>query len=191
MEIRKTFKFEMAHCVRKAYTERCSKSIHGHSYIVEIVLGSDFIEGAGFDKAGMLIDFGKVKKLFKEFIDLFDHASMHWRRVETKEYLDFYWNNYDRVIITDFNSTAEIQAMMFRNTLNQLILFGIIDDKIPQNLVHVKKVRVHETSTGYAESSQKDCTEKCLIEYVPKSTDFKHLDKNSELAKTLDEIHRK
>lgn len=186
MEIRKTFKFEMAHVVRKAYSKRCSRNIHGHSYLVEVILGQDLIEKAGLDDSGMLIDFGKVKKLFGDFIDLFDHASMHWRQVETKEYLNFYLNNYDRVIVTDFNSTAEIQAIMFRNVFNQFLLYN---SETMKTLAFVKSVKVHETSTGYAESQQKNCTEVCLMKYIPKSTDFKHLDKDSELAKMLDKIH--
>ena len=38
MLIRKLFKFENAHIVRGCSTRRCSHSIHGHSYKVELLL---------------------------------------------------------------------------------------------------------------------------------------------------------
>jgi 6-pyruvoyltetrahydropterin/6-carboxytetrahydropterin synthase len=59
MDIRKEFKYEMAHIVRKARTERCSKNIHGHSYVAELVFEGDIA-----DKAEMLLDFGIIKKVF-------------------------------------------------------------------------------------------------------------------------------
>ena len=34
-------------------------------------------------------------------------------------------------------------------------------------------------------------TAECMIDYVPKSSDFKHLNKESKLAKILDEVHKK
>lgn len=194
MEIRKTFKFEMAHIVRKAYSQRCAKSIHGHSYKVELYFQNDLIEGKGLDEAGMLIDFGLVKKLFNEFMDLFDHALVLWRKAEPKEDIKFFNDRYERVIVTDFTSSAEVQAMMFRNTLNQIIMYSFEKlrkmGQLNSTTAHVSKVIVHETSTGKAISSQKDCTEKCMVEYVPKSSDFKHINKNGELARILDEVHR-
>lgn len=188
MEIRKTFKYEMAHVVRKAYSQRCAKSIHGHSYTVEILFKNDLIEGKGLDNAGMLVDFGQIKDLINDFMDLYDHASCHWRQAEKPKFIDFFWNEFERVIIHDFPSSAEIQALMFRNVLNQILMYSHGENGF-SNMVHVSKVRVHETLTGYAESSQKDCTETCDMKYVPKSTDYKHLDKDSRIAKILDKIH--
>jgi len=38
MLIRKLFRFENAHIVRNCSSDRCSRSLHGHSYVVEFLL---------------------------------------------------------------------------------------------------------------------------------------------------------
>ncbi|MEL0028882.1 MAG: 6-carboxytetrahydropterin synthase, partial [Perlucidibaca sp.] len=38
MLIRKLFRFENAHIVRNCSSDRCRRSIHGHSYQVEVLL---------------------------------------------------------------------------------------------------------------------------------------------------------
>ena len=73
MIIRKLFKFEGAHIVRNCSSVRCKKSIHGHSYVVEVFFSSD-----GFDNGMMVMDFGLMKGTIKDFIDGFDHAYSMW-----------------------------------------------------------------------------------------------------------------
>ena len=53
MIIRKLFKFEGSHIVRNCTSDRCSHSLHGHSYKVELFLTADHL-----DNAGMVVDFG-------------------------------------------------------------------------------------------------------------------------------------
>ena len=53
MIIRKLFEFENAHIVRFCSSKRCKSSIHGHSYKVEVLLESKYL-----DNAGMVYDFG-------------------------------------------------------------------------------------------------------------------------------------
>jgi 6-pyruvoyltetrahydropterin/6-carboxytetrahydropterin synthase len=48
MIIRKQFKFEGAHIVRNCTTRRCKKSIHGHSYVVEVFFTSNKLYDFGF-----------------------------------------------------------------------------------------------------------------------------------------------
>lgn len=52
MKITKQFKFELAHRLVDSYSKKC-QSIHGHSYLAEVVL-----EGYELDTTGMLMDFG-------------------------------------------------------------------------------------------------------------------------------------
>ena len=64
MIIRKLFKFENAHIVRKCTSTRCSESIHGHSYKVEVLTKSNFL-----DNGQMVYDFGLMKGYIKDLID--------------------------------------------------------------------------------------------------------------------------
>ena len=70
MIIRKMFKFENAHIVRFCSSKRCKTSIHGHSYRAEILLESNFL-----DNAGMVYDFGLMKREIGCIIDSFDHCT--------------------------------------------------------------------------------------------------------------------
>ena len=56
MIIRKLFKFEGAHIVRDCSSDRCKKSIHGHSYLAEVKFKASHL-----DNAGMVLDFGLMK----------------------------------------------------------------------------------------------------------------------------------
>ena len=73
MLIRKLFKFENAHIVRNCSTRRCSHSIHGHSYKVELLL-----EAHALDHGQMIYDFGLLKHGPRTLIDAFDHAVAIW-----------------------------------------------------------------------------------------------------------------
>lgn len=52
MLIRKLFKFENAHVVRNCTSDRCKRSIHGHSYKVELLL-----KASKLDHGQMVYDF--------------------------------------------------------------------------------------------------------------------------------------
>ncbi len=73
MLIRKLFKFESAHIVRDCSTRRCSRSLHGHSYKIELLL-----EAHALDQGQMVYDFGLLKQGPRELIDAFDHAVTLW-----------------------------------------------------------------------------------------------------------------
>ena len=137
MQIRKLFKFEMAHIVRKAFSTRCAKNIHWHSYLLEV-----FLEGKELDEAGMVLDFGLVKKEVNDFIDSFDHTLCIWNLPEEKALVEFATKNFERVIVLPFNSTAEMQAKMFYELISKLL---------SKYTIKVSKCIVHETTTGYAE----------------------------------------
>ena len=81
MIIRKLFKFENAHIVRGCSTIKCRSSLHGHSYKVELLFESNFL-----DNGQMVYDFGLMKQNMKDIIDAFDHAITLWNE-DDKEYL--------------------------------------------------------------------------------------------------------
>jgi len=152
MLIRRIFKAETAHIVRNAYTERCKNNIHGHSYEYEL-----FLKSTDLDNAGMVTDFTFVKKYFNPLFDSFDHASILMTN-EKEEIKDCFLKNFERVVIADWNSTAELQSRFF-TIISYYIIVYLNTYKLWENgerNVRVKSVRVHETKTGYAECTADD-----------------------------------
>ena len=148
MKIRKLFKFEGAHIVRDCSSDRCKKSIHGHSYIVEVFLESDSI-----DNGQMVVDFGLLKGNVKDVIDSFDHAYSMWDR-ETNDYKKFMKENSERWIEMPVSPSAEMYSLMFYAIIHT-ILFKTKWNNGEEN-VKLHSVRVHETATGWAESFYDD-----------------------------------
>lgn len=151
MIIRKLYRFEACHVVRGCNSQRCKQNFHGHSYVVEI-----FFESSMLTDYGMVIDFGDLKKIgVAEFIDKLDH-SWHFSTNEADEIKDFIRNNNERWIELPFNPTAENYAAWIHKVVSGLITKAIADNQLDNHFADVKSVRVHETATGYAESSTLD-----------------------------------
>lgn len=148
MLIRKQYKFEGAHVVRGCSSERCKKSIHGHSYVVEVFLQSDSL-----DNGMMVYDFGLMKSTIHELIDSFDHAYTIWDK-ENEQFKQFIFDNSDRWVQLPVSPSAECYSV---------ILFAFIDNILKNTTmvngehgVRLHSVRVHETTTGYAEAFKED-----------------------------------
>jgi 6-pyruvoyltetrahydropterin/6-carboxytetrahydropterin synthase len=128
--IRKVLKFEAAHVLDSSYS-KCCQQIHGHSYLVEL-----YFQAKKLNKDGMVIDFGLVKEVAGELIERFDHAI-----IVSGLYCDKFTDPTSpssKVRIVFYNPTAENMARDFYNKIKR---------KIPK----LFKVRVHETTTGWAE----------------------------------------
>lgn len=152
MIIRRIFKAETSHIVRGAYSTKCDKNLHGHSYLYGL-----FLSATELDNAGMVTDFTFVKKYFNSLFDSFDHASILMTS-EKDEIKDCFLKNFERVVIADWNSTAELQSRFF-TTISYFIIKYLNENKLWENGeqdVKVKSVRVHETKTGYAECTVGD-----------------------------------
>lgn len=148
MIIRKEFEFENAHIVRFCSSKRCKSSIHGHSYKVEILLESKYL-----DNAGMVYDFGLLKQEVKQIIDSFDHAITLFKN-DDQEYLEQMKKFSSRWIILPLNVSAENFCRIF---------FVLIDTLLKQTKmingeqgVYLKSIIVHETKTGYAQGFKED-----------------------------------
>ena len=111
MIIRKQFKFEGAHLVRNCSSERCKKSIHGHSYIVEV-----FLESYYLDNGQMVVDFGLLKGTIKDFLDSFDHTYSIWDE-EKDEFKGFMKSNSARWVEMPVSPSAEMYSLMFLNAI--------------------------------------------------------------------------
>jgi len=180
MIIRKKFKFEGAHIVRNCSTDRCKKSIHGHSYEVEVFFTSNKL-----DNGYMILDFGLTKKHIKNIIDSFDHAYSMWVGEESS-FKEFFKANSQRWIEMPVSPSAESYSLMFLKFIDHILKNTTFSNG--EGDVEVSSVRVHETQTGYAEAFRSDMD---LIELDIKNVFFSEQvisewEEKSELLKILD-----
>ena len=147
MIIRKKFRFEGAHIVRNCTSRRCRENIHGHSYEVEVFLKSNHLDN-GF----MVMDFVLLHDV-AEFIHSYDHAFTLWDK-ELEEVKQAIYTINVRVTEIPVSPSAEGYALLFFFVINQIISKAIHVNG-EQN-VQLHAVRVHETQSGYAESSMED-----------------------------------
>ena len=152
--IRKKYTVEYAHQLRTAFSEGCWKTIHGHSGTVEVFFCADVL-----DKHNMVIDFGEISSVVKKYLmDNYDHALIMPRGDPN----DNNWQTYlsalekfnSKLFIVDENPTAEFFAKQMFLKIEELLLSVICVDN--DRNFHVRKVRFHETDTGYAEYSPYD-----------------------------------
>ena len=148
MLIRKLFRFENAHIVRNCSTLRCRENLHGHSYKVEVLLESNYL-----DHGQMVYDFGLTKLYIKELIDMFDHSVTLWSDDDPK-YIQVIKRHSKRWVELPVSPSAEqfsrviflmvervLECMEMRNGERDVLLHSII---------------VHETDTGYAQGFYDD-----------------------------------
>ncbi len=148
MIIRKLFKFENAHVVRGCTSQRCKYSIHGHSYKIEILFESNYL-----DQGQMVYDFGLTKTTIKELIDSFDHATAIWDKDDI-EYIEAIKKFSKRWVSLPVSPSAEQFSR---------VIFLMIDKLLSQTKmqngekeVKLHSVIVHETDTGYAQGFRED-----------------------------------
>jgi 6-pyruvoyltetrahydropterin/6-carboxytetrahydropterin synthase len=110
--------FSSAHYLRN-YNGKC-EHLHGHNWKVEVVL-----EGNKLDSAGMLIDFGIVKKYLKEVMDILDHKCLN-------DDIDFF---------KDLSPSSENIARF---------IFTELSNRLKTNDVRVYEVKVFESDNSYA-----------------------------------------
>jgi 6-pyruvoyltetrahydropterin/6-carboxytetrahydropterin synthase len=148
MIIRKLFRVEGSHRVINCSTDRCKKSFHGHQYIIELFLTAD-----GLDNAGMICDFGLLKKNVGAFIDSFDHCHVLWDQ-DDQECRDFFKHHNERWIELNINPSCECLSMLLGFYIQSILRATEFNNG--ECNVRVASVRVHETATGYAESYPED-----------------------------------
>jgi 6-pyruvoyltetrahydropterin/6-carboxytetrahydropterin synthase len=152
MIIRKLFKFENAHVVRGCSTQRCRSSLHGHSYKVEVLFESQYL-----DHGQMVYDFGLMKQGMKALIDSFDHAIALWDGDES-DYINNMKRHSNRWVQLPVSPSAEQFSR---------IIFVMIDALLRctksingERGVKLHSIIVHETETGYAQCFCEDaCSE--------------------------------
>ena len=148
MLIRKLFKFENAHIVRNCTSDRCKRSIHGHSYKVELLL-----KASKLDHGQMVYDFGLLKGVIKDLIDSFDHAICFWQN-DNPDYIQACQNFSARWVSLPVSPSAEQFSRIFFFLAQQVLASTVTQNG--EGDVEVYSVIVHETDTGYAQSFIED-----------------------------------
>ncbi|MBV1774429.1 6-carboxytetrahydropterin synthase [Burkholderiaceae bacterium DAT-1] len=149
MLIRKLFKFENAHIVRNCSTDRCRRSIHGHSYKVEVIL-----EAHAFDHGQMVYDFGLMKGTIRDVIDAFDHAICFWDRDEA-DYIAWAKQYSARWISLPVSPSAEQFSRLFFVVIDAILANTNMANGESSD-VRLYSVIAHETETGYAQCFRED-----------------------------------
>ena len=130
--------FETAHRLYDVatYSEECRNNLHGHSYILTLVVGRKKL-----NDASMVIDFKLLKKILREEIeDVYDHSCIVKSNDPLAEPLK---TNCKKVHIVDTNPTAEWMSEYFANIIQK----GI--DKVDKE-IKVISVAVQETERNIA-----------------------------------------
>ena len=148
MLIRKLFKFENAHIVRGCSSRRCSRSLHGHSYKIELLL-----EAHALDNGQMVYDFGLLKGDVRDLIDAFDHAVTFWDG-DDADYIASCQRFSERWISLPVSPSAEqFSRVIFRLVDAQLTRTRMTNGK---QSVALQSVIAHEADTGYAQCFRED-----------------------------------
>jgi 6-pyruvoyltetrahydropterin/6-carboxytetrahydropterin synthase len=148
MIIRKLFKFENAHIVRNCSTMRCSENIHGHSYKVEVLLESNYL-----DHGQMVYDFGLMKRSIKELIEAFDHSITLWSKDNPSYIRDMKKHSLRWVELPVSPSAEQFSRVIYLIVEQILSCTEMVNDE--RNIV-LHSIIIHETETGYAQGFRED-----------------------------------
>ncbi|HPG73090.1 MAG TPA: 6-carboxytetrahydropterin synthase [Bacteroidales bacterium] len=139
IRVTKKFDFEMAHALYE-YDGLC-RTVHGHSYKLDVTVIGTPISEKGHKKLGMVIDFSDFKKIVKELIvDVYDHSLVisHWENLEALG------NNrglFHRVHVVDYQPTCENMIVHFAKILKQAL----------PDYISLHSIKMHETANSFAE----------------------------------------
>ena len=148
MIIRKLFKFENAHIVRGCSSQRCRASVHGHSYKIEVLFESDYL-----DNGQMVYDFGLMKQGMKALIDSFDHSIALWSGDDT-QYIADMKRHSQRWVQLPVSPSAEQFSRIIFVMIDKLL--GCTQSINGEHEVKLHSIIVHETDTGYAQGFRED-----------------------------------
>ncbi|MGE4419481.1 MAG: 6-pyruvoyl tetrahydropterin synthase family protein [Sulfurimonas sp.] len=148
MIIRKLFKFENAHVVRGCSSVKCRSSLHGHSYKVELLFESNFL-----DNGQMVYDFGLMKQNMKDIVECFDHSVAIWSG-DDKEYIEDMKKHSARWALLPVSPSAEQFSRVIFVIIDKLLTLTTTINGEKEVKLH--SVIVHETATGYAQAFIED-----------------------------------
>ncbi|CAA6802435.1 MAG: 6-carboxytetrahydropterin synthase (EC @ Queuosine biosynthesis QueD, PTPS-I [uncultured Sulfurovum sp.] len=154
MIIRKLFKFENAHIVRGCSTQRCSQNVHGHSYKIEVLLESNYL-----DNGQMIYDFGLMKQSIKDLLEAFDHSITLWSKDDSTYVEDMKKHSARWVELPVSPSAEQFSRVIYLMVERVLTCTGMVNG---EREVKLHSIIVHETETGYAQGFKEDAYSKLM-----------------------------
>ncbi len=152
VSITKEFDWDMAHML--AGHEGLCRNLHGHTYRmqVEAMRIGGGLAGGGFESdSGMVIDFKDLKDIVKKtVIEPLDHGFMYWKHSKDpleKEMAELLKRHGRKVAEVAYRPTAEAMALDFLERINEACK--------PMDVI-VKRIKVWETASSYAEAVRED-----------------------------------
>ncbi|MDX1351297.1 MAG: 6-carboxytetrahydropterin synthase [Putridiphycobacter sp.] len=139
LRVTKIFDFETAHALW-GYDGKC-KNIHGHSYKLTVSISGPVINNINDVKNGMIIDFGDLKKIVKQYVvEPFDHCLLLNGETPHKEYAKVE-NGFSKMMLCNYQPTAE----------NMLIdMVKRIHPNLPSH-ISLRYARLQETDNSFVE----------------------------------------
>ncbi len=138
VRVTKRFTFELAHAL-SGHDGVCA-GVHGHSYVLDIMLIGIPRAEPGHPKDGMVMDFADLKHIVQEaVIDRYDHALLLHEREMDRIVQDEAM--FARTVFTPWQPTCE-------NILLDVV--GRIQRALPKE-AHLNAVRLQETATSWAD----------------------------------------
>ncbi|SFV69924.1 6-carboxytetrahydropterin synthase @ Queuosine biosynthesis QueD, PTPS-I [hydrothermal vent metagenome] len=131
---------------------KCRSSIHGHSYKVELLFESNFL-----DHGQMVYDFGLMKQNMKDLVESFDHAITLWSGDE-QAYLQDMKKHSARWVELPVSPSAEQFSRVIFVMIDKLL--SLTSKVNREREVKLHSVIVHETDTGYAQCFKDDAYSK-------------------------------
>lgn len=108
--------FDSAHFLA-GYNGKCA-NIHGHHWSAEITFAGDTLQQE-YEKRGMLIDFGDIKKAVRELADSLDHSLIYEENTLKAATVKALEAENFRLIAVPFRPTAENFAEFFFRSLTE------------------------------------------------------------------------
>jgi 6-pyruvoyltetrahydropterin/6-carboxytetrahydropterin synthase len=144
MRITRRLEFDAGHRIPN-HDSQC-KHLHGHRYVLEVMLSGDVITADGVAEQGMVMDFSEVKAIAqRHLVDAWDHAFLAWRGDRSVvEFLGTLPGH--KTVLFDAPPTAEhLATVAFR------ILDHFYRDQYGNNL-KLERVRLYETPNCWADA---------------------------------------
>ena len=140
IRLTKEFSFEAAHALY-GYDGPC-REIHGHSYRLFVTVKGEPSVDSTNPKAGMVMDFGMLKKIVnEEIVARYDHSLVLEDNVEDEALRRTLSARFGNVITVDYRPTCENMLPDFAEKIRS---------RLPQG-ISLHALRLHETATSFAE----------------------------------------
>ena len=121
MLVTKTIGIDMGHRIPN-HKSKC-RNIHGHRYTIEVGVDDKLITDSGVTDEGMVIDFGDLKSIMMEVLDIkYDHGFTIFNKDPFAEIFCHLQEKWDlKIIFVDFIPTAENLAKHWYDEIAPLL----------------------------------------------------------------------